>query len=238
LLSRLAVAVLSCALVVGSITTSAGAATGGSLTITPPQDTVLYGDCYEYPYSYAVTPPSADWNLEITLEDPFGAIETRDYVMDSDPLAGQESFLLCGEGIDDPGTYTIRAVLAWYDSQYNKTVEPPLITSFTLAKPATRTSLTVSTKRPVYSSKVVFKTGSTEQGRLGYSRLSFVKVRLEKYAGGKWRKVDVATSDGDGVTKFRYRWNSRRPAVKVRAVTLGTVDYTSSTSRPVTIRVR
>jgi hypothetical protein len=220
------------------VTTTAVAATSGSLTINPPQDTVLYTDCYEYPYSYAVTPPSSEWTVEITLEDPFGAVESGDYLSDSDPASGQESFFLCGGGIDDTGTYTIRAVMSWYDSQYNKTVEPPLVTTFTLDKPATRTTLAASTKRPSRGSKVVFKTRSTEQGRLGYSRLSYVKVRLEKYAGGKWRKVDVATSDGDGLTKFRYRWSTRDPAVKVRAVTLGTAKVAASISKQVTVRVR
>jgi hypothetical protein len=50
--------------------------------------------------------------------------------------------------------------------------------------------------------------------------------------------VDVATSDGDGLTKFRYRWSTRDPAVKVRAVTLGTAKVAASISKQVTVRVR
>jgi hypothetical protein len=208
------------------------------VSIEPPTDRVLYGDCYEYPYSYAISAPSSDWELDITLEDPFGAVESTNYVYDAEPSSGEETFTLCGDGMDDPGTYTLRAQLTWYDSEYNEHVEPELVASFTLAKPGTRTALGVSTKRPAYNKKIVFKSKSSEQGRLGYSRLSYVKVRLESYRGGAWRKVDVATSDADGVAKFRYRWNTRRPKVKVRAVTLGTAHLGSSSSKPITIRVR
>ena len=95
-----------------------------TLTVTAPTDTALYSGCYEYPYTYAVTPPTADWDLAVTLTDPRGALEASDHVSAPEPVAGTGSFLLCG-GTDDYGTYTISAQLTSYDAGYKATVERP-----------------------------------------------------------------------------------------------------------------
>lgn len=158
-------------------------------------------------------------------------------ILDSEPHTGQESLQLCG-GMDRPGTYTITATLEWYDSSYNKHVEPSTVVPFTLKPAATRTQLRASTTAPAYNSKIVFSTKSLIQGRLAYGRLDYEKVRLEAYRQGAWRKIDTTTTDGDGLAKFRYRWNTRNARVKVRAVTLGSAEWSLSTSRTLTIRVR
>ena len=210
----------------------------GSVMITPPSDHVLYDDCYDYAYSYAVTPPTADWNVDVEITDPFGAHESGDYIYDAEPRSGTSSLNLCGSGIDSPGTYTITATLTWYDASYNKFTEPPTVVSFTLARPATRTTIRASTTSPDYNTKVVFRAKSTVQGRLAYAPHQYEKVRLEAYVDGTWRKIDTTTTDSYGRAKFTYRWNTHKPRVKVRAVTLGSPAWAPSASDRVVIRVQ
>ena len=236
---RLVVGLLALA-TMAAVTTVAGSVPAyalGSVAITPPTDTVLYPDCYEYTYGYTISAPTADWDVDISITDPFGAQESSDFVYDAEPSTGTEVLSLCGDGIDRPGTYTISATMTWYDADFNKHIEPATSVQFTLAKPATRTTLRVSDPRPAYDQKLRFKTKSTIQGRLGYSRLEYKKVRLEAYRRGAWRKIDTTTTDGDGIARFRYRWNTHRHRVKVRAVTLGTATWTRSASPRITIRV-
>lgn len=128
--------------------------------------------------------------------------------------------------------------MTWYDASYNEFVEPATSVQFTLGKPATRTTLRVSTTRPVYNTRVVFRSKSTIQGRLAYARLEYEKVRLEAYVRGAWRKLQTVTTDGDGLARFRYRWDTRKPRVKVRAVTPGSASWRTSKSDPIVIRVQ
>jgi hypothetical protein len=219
-----------------SIAGSAHAA--GTVAITAPSDTVLHNDCYQYSYDYAVAAQPADWNVVVEITDPFGARESGDYIYDAEPVSGTSSFQLCGSGIDSPGTYTITATLTWYDSAYNKFVEPPTVARLTLDRPATRTAMRASTTRPGYNKKIVFRTKSTVQGRQAYAPHSYEKVRLEAYIKGAWRKISKATTNGYGRATFRYRWDTRRPRMKVRAVTTGSPAWAPSASKRVVVRVR
>ena len=108
---------------------------------------------------------------------------------------------------------------------------------FTLAKPATRTRLKASTKRPRYNGLVVFRVVSSEQARTGFARAGSAKVRLDAYVRGGWRVFDRRTASATGVSVFRYRWDLRR-GVRLRAVTLGSSSRQSSGSVPVTVKAR
>ena len=233
--TMLAVALAGSAAIVGG---GSAAYAAGSITITPPSDRVLYDDCYDYAYSYAIAAPTADWNVDVEITDPFGAHESGDYIYDAEPASGTSSLHLCGSGLDSPGTYRITATLTWYDASYNKITEPATVVSFTLARPATRTTLRASTTRPEYNTKVVFRAKSTVQGRLAYAPHQYEKVRLEAYVNGAWRKVDTTTTDSYGRAKFPYRWNTHKPRVKIRAVTLGSPAWAPSKSDSVVIRVQ
>jgi hypothetical protein len=215
---------------------AAPATTSGRVTVTAPTDTALYTGCYEYPYTYAVTPPTSEWDLAVTLTDPRGALEASDQVSESEPATGTGSFLLCG-GIDDVGTYTITARLTSYDAAYNATAEAPVTAPFTLGKPASRTTLRASTKRPRYNGLVVFRVVSSEQARTGFSRAGSAKVRLDAYVRGRWRVVNRTTASDTGVSVFRYRWDLRR-GVRLRAVTLGSPTRQASRSAPVLVKAR
>jgi len=234
----LALGATAAILATGSIVSGAGSAQAvGSVTITPPADKVLYEDCYDYTYSYAISAPSSNWDVDINITDPFGAYESGAYIYDGEPSLGTESLFLCG-GTDRPGTYTITSTLTWYDASYNEYVEPATSVQFTLGKPATRTTLRVSTRQPAYNSRIGFRSKSTVQGRLAYARLEYEKVRLEAYLNGAWRKVQTLTTDSDGLARFRYRWDIRKPRVKVRAVTLSSASWRASRSDPIVIRVQ
>lgn len=237
---RMAVTLLAVALAGPAAIVGGGSAAyaAGSVTITPPSDTVLYDDCYDYAYSYVITAPTADWNVDVEITDPFGAHESGDYIYDAEPASGTSSLQLCGTGIDSPGTYRITATLTWYDSSYNVFTEPATVVSFTLARPATRTTLRTFITRPEYDTKVVFRLKSTVQGRLAYAPHQYEKVRLERYVNGAWRKLDTATTDGYGRAKFPYRWSTHKPRVKVRAVTLGSPAWAPSKSDRLVIRVQ
>ena len=235
---RVALAATAASLVGGSLLYGAGTAeAAGSVTITPPADRVLYEDCYDYTYSYAVAAPSSDWTVDVEITDPFGAHESSDFLYDGEPSAGTGTLFLCG-GIDRPGTYTFSSTLTWYDASYNKYVEPTTSAQFTLGKPATQTNMRASTTRPAYNSRVTFTSKSTIQGRLAYARMEYDKVRLEAYLSGAWRKIQTTTMDGDGIAKFRYRWNTHRPRVKMRTVTLGNATWRASHSDPIVIKVQ
>ena len=221
----------------GALATAMPAHASGSVSLIPPSDAVLYKDCYDYTYGYAVAAPTSDWDVDITITDPVGAEESSDYVYDAEPSVGTETIYLCG-GQDRPGTYTMTAMLTWYDADSTKHIEPAIVVRFTLARSATKTTLNASTTRPAYNRIVVFKTKSLVQGRLGYSRLEYEKVRLEGYVRGAWRRIDTTITDSDGLAKFRYRWNTHKQRVAIRAVTLGTATWSKSTSAKVVIRVQ
>jgi hypothetical protein len=214
------------------------ASAAGVVSITPPADRVLYSDCYDYAYGYSVSPPSNDWEVDVEITDPFGAAESSNYIYDAEPTVGTETIYLCGDGIDRPGTYTITATMTWYDAAYNAHAEPPVTVQFHLGKPATTTVLTVSDRRPDFNEKVIFRTVSSVQARIGFSPLEYERVRLEAFLRGAWQRIGSKKTNGDGRARFRYRWNTHRPRVKVRAVTVGTPANNLSASSALVIRVR
>jgi hypothetical protein len=197
-------------------------------------DGVLYDDCREHPYAYAVAPPAEaeDWDLQVQAYGPDGQLSDTDFVHDG-VLAGNGSFLLCPPA-DLYGRFTIRATLDWYDGS---TWHPIALAdaSFSMRKPATRTGLSVSTRRPAYGTKVAYRFRVRDERPEGFAPTAFAWVVLQKRAHGRWVRVkDSRTlTHADGRVKLRLEYRRHRKPLRVRAVTQEGDRWAASVSAPV-----
>jgi hypothetical protein len=83
---------------------------------TSAPDGRLRRGCHDYPYRYAVTPPTSDWTLETFLTDRTGdGVASDAYFSDSDPRRDRAHFRMCRYAVH-AGRFTIRARLHWYSS--------------------------------------------------------------------------------------------------------------------------
>jgi hypothetical protein len=81
---------------------------------TAPNGTLRRG-CRNYRYHYQVSVPSGDWSLETFLRDPAGrGLASGMFLSDSDPRGQRTRFRFCRSSTR-PGTFTIRALVHWYD---------------------------------------------------------------------------------------------------------------------------
>jgi hypothetical protein len=196
-------------------------------------DGVLYDDCISQPYLYAVhdVPPDAtDWGIDVSLYDPKGRMADSDFV-DSAHSAGSRTFQLCAE-LDPYGTYTIRATFKWEDSgsawHYTSFDE----TRFTMRKPRSRTTLTVSTRRPASGQVVRYRITAYDERPGGFGRRAFAWVHLEKRSAGHWVRVkgSRAMTHSTGAVRVRLRYLGHHRTTRLRAVTERTSRYSRSFS--------
>lgn len=82
--------------------------------------------CRDYRYRYAVTPPRADWALEVFLTDRRGrAIGSEIIMSGANPTSGVRKWRICRSNTV-PGMFTIRGILTYndYPEQYSGAVTP------------------------------------------------------------------------------------------------------------------
>jgi hypothetical protein len=198
---------------------------------------VLYDDCLEYPYRYAVnTPADAGYRaLTATLYEPDGRpSQVVTVYPDSNSETGTESFSLCTQ-VDLYGTYTIRATVEWGpDAEHPDESSATLADGhFTLRKPMSRTTLTASTRRPAYGQRVAFRIRAYDENPSGYLARAFTWVHLEKRRDGHWVRIrgSRAMTHDNGAVKVRVRYlKHHHRTMKVRAVTERTSRFTRSYS--------
>jgi hypothetical protein len=102
----------------GVINPAAHAAGTGSVSAS---GGVLYSDCRQHAYTYALSLPAdtASWNLDVTVLGPDGLYSAGDFLYDdADPATGVADFQLCGGEL--AGLYTITATLTTYDADYTE----------------------------------------------------------------------------------------------------------------------
>jgi hypothetical protein len=108
-------AVLAAALALVSSPAVASADTHPEWGHTAAADARILKGCHRYSYSYALTPPDGDWQLETFLVGPHGRQYGSGWFITGDPLVGRSGWRLC-QRVVRPGTYTIRALLTVDDA--------------------------------------------------------------------------------------------------------------------------
>lgn len=211
------------------------AVAAGSLTAG---DGVLYSDCRDHPYYFAVSPPlgTDSWSMDVTAYGPDGTSQASDFVYD-DISTGVGGLQFCGSEL--AGRYELVAEIEYsdYDAAGSGTSTERLTSTFTMRKPQSRTRLQVSTKSPRYDSPVRFVVRSSDERPSGYFPTSYAEVRLQKRVGSRWVNVrgGKGYTDSRGRDVMTFRWNVRGRTV-VRALTLDSSGVEGSASSPVTMR--
>ena len=122
LATRIAAAILSTLLVVGTGTLATGSAkavpasrVGAGTGTTAMPDQVLRRGCRTYAYTYALAPTTGDWMFESFLVDPDGhTVSSGVFVSDSEANPGGAAFGLC-RSTTRYGLFTIMGRLTTYD---------------------------------------------------------------------------------------------------------------------------
>jgi hypothetical protein len=212
---------------------SAPALAAGGWTSAP--NGVLYSDCRDHPFSYAVELPAgtADWSMDVYAYSPDGLEASSDFIYDA-AETGTGNFFFCG--YEMPGRYTIEAEVEACDADYDCSTFSLDESSFYMRKPRTKTLLSASPLDARRGQVVKFVVTSKDERPRGYFRNDYARVYLQRKDGQRWVKIKgsqgLTGSNGKEVIKLRY--TGGRP--KVRAVTAASDAYSKSTSKPVTIR--
>ena len=197
---------------------------------------VLYDDCVHQPYLWSVSvPDDAGYRaLRVTLVDPAGAIADSGFVeAGANQESGTSTFLLCRPG-DPFGTYTIRSTVEWGPSKGVVAGTSQLDDShFTMRKPASRTTLTVSTRRPAYGQLVRYRIRAMDERPTGYAGTLAAWVLLQKRVDGNWVRIkgSRAATHVTGYVSVRLPYRLHHRTMRVRAVTQATSRYARSVSR-------
>jgi len=198
---------------------------------------VLYDDCRDHPYRYAVDPPGNPgyWDLVVSLRGPDGIETASDLVTRPASTGASELGPLCPP-TDLYGRYTIRATLRWGADESSITSSSQLDAAhFTLRKPHTRTALAVSTRRPAYGEVVVYRIRVRDERPTGYYPTAFAWVVLQQKVDGHWVRIKGSRTltHNTGRVKLRMKYLHHHKRTKVRAVTQEADRYARSVSTPV-----
>jgi len=198
---------------------------------------VLYDDCLPYTFRWVLdAPDDAGYrDLSASLVEPDGgSSQTVIVYPDTNEAAGTAAFTLCTQ-VDPYGTYTIKATVEWGpDVEHPDQGSAALPDShFTLRKPASRTSVTASTRRPAYGQRVAFRIRAFDENPSGFLPQEFTWVHLETRRDGRWVRIrgSRAVTHENGSVKVRVRYlKHHHRTMRVRAVTERTAKYTRSVS--------
>lgn len=220
----------------GLVAPAAAQETHGS---TAGSNGVLYDDCVLQPYSYAVTVPddSESWSLDTSAVGPDGQTADTGHVGNGEDLSGVGTFRLCSPP-DLFGRYTIHATLDWVDADTTPHHEVLADSQFTMRKPFTRTTLSVSTRRPAYRQYVAYRIGVSDERPAGYTATPFVWVVLQKKVDGQWVRIKGSRTltHSTGRVKLRLRYlRHHHKRLWVRAVAQESPQLSRSVSAPVRI---
>jgi hypothetical protein len=198
---------------------------------------VLFHGCLDYPYRWAVNvPDDARYRaLRTALVAPDGTVAGMPIgyvVVDANVASGTSSFRLCQE-THRYGTYTVRATVEWGPSPESIAGSSRLDDSrFRLRKPATRTSVSASTRRPHHGQVVRYRIATHDERPGGFGANAFAWVHLERKAHGHWvrMKGGRGMTHSTGRVKLRLRYPYHHERLLIRAVTEPTVRYARSAS--------
>ena len=222
---------------------SASAAVPGTLTTS---DGVLFQSCVRHPVSYAASPGSGNWSLFLTSTrsdgsaGPFASLSSGL----GDQPTGVTTLDFCagdGAGVYVPGRYTVSGALSWVDGGGVTHDEQLAPAAFTMAKPATRTTLTLSDRTPRPGQPISFRVKVTVQSPAGWTRVpdDALPLRLRVLARGPGEQRFSPLSGASGVYDYggtwsrKFRWLGTLPRAQFEAETRGNKLLDDSVSKVV-----
>jgi hypothetical protein len=219
-------------------------AEAGSLTTT---DGVLFPSCVAHPVSYAVAPGSGNWSLFLSSTRSDGA--SGPFVSLSSALGdqptGTTTLDFCGAGgsagVYVPGRYTLAGALRWVDGSGITHEEQLTPVTFAMAKPRTRTTLTLSDRTPRPGQPLRFLVTVKVQSPAGWVRVpdDALPLRLRVLARGPGEKRFTPLRGAAGVYDYggtwsrTFRWLGTVARARFEAETRGNRLVAASTSKVV-----
>jgi hypothetical protein len=226
-----------------AVVAPASAQAAGTLTTA---DGVLFQSCVRHPVSYAVSPGSDNWSLFLSSTRSDGS--PGPFVSLSPQLGAQPSGTttldFCGAGdtagVYVPGGYTLTGERTWYDGSGAHTEQLPPA-AFTMARPETRTTLTLSDRTPRPGQPIRFLVKVKVQSPSGWARVpdDALPLRLRVLARGPGEKRFTPLRGAAGVYDYggtwsrKFRWLGTLARAQFEAETRGNRLLDSSTSKVV-----
>jgi hypothetical protein len=195
----------------------------------------MYDDCRPYPYHWSIAvPEGAGYRaLRTQVIGPDGRVADTGYVVaDANAASGTSTFVLC-QRTDPYGVYTIHATAEWGPGPETISSHAQLDDSrFTMRKPFTRTTLSVSTRRPSPGERVSYRIRALDERPTGYAGTSAAWVLLQKRVHGHWVRIEGsrAMTHPTGYVTVRLRYAGHRTPLRVRAVTQASPRWAGSVS--------
>lgn len=234
------------ALLGSAVAVGVPASAQASSTLTT-SDGVLFQTCVRHPVSYAASPGSGNWSLHLsaTRSDgspgPFVSLSSNV----GDQPAGSTTLDFCGyggtAGVYVPGRYTLAGELSWVDPGGFTHTEGLPSSVFTMGKPQTRTTLTLSDRTPKPGQPIRFHVLVKVQSPTGWMRVpdDALPLRLRVLARGPGERKFSPLRGGAGVYDYggtwsrKFRWLGTLPRAQFEAETRGNDLLARSTSKVV-----
>ena len=210
-------------------------------------DGVLFQTCVKHPVAYATTPGSGNWTLFLSSKrsdgspGPFASLSSAL----GDQAAGSTTLDFCGAGdtagVYVPGGYTLTGTLSWVDGGGVTHTEQLPSAAFTMAKPQTRTTLTLSDRTPTAGQPIRFLVKVKVQSPTGWTRVpdDALPLRLRVLARAPGEKKFSPLHGAAGVYDYggtwsrKFRWLGTLARAQLEAQTRGNKLLGDSTSKVV-----
>ena len=227
---RLLVTALLAAVV--NVGASASAQAPNELTTS---DGVLFQTCVQHPVAYEATPGSGNWSLFLSSTRSDGApgpFVSLSSAMGDVP-GGTTTLDFCGygdtAGVYVPGSYTLTGELSWFDESGVVHTEQLPSAAFTMARPQTRTALSVSDRTPKPGQPLRFRVKVQVESPTGWMRVpdDALPLRLRVLARGPGEKAFTPVRGANGVYDYggtwsrKFRWLGNLPRAQFEAETRG-----------------
>lgn len=230
----------ACTLAIALLVTTVGLAAPASagpydVTVTSGPG-VIFADCTEHPFTYAVTPPEdADqWSLQLEIRQPNGEYAGRLHVVSPAATAGVLTERFCPR-YSVPGLYTVYGEYKVLENDpdsinYKQTITP--VPSFTVEMRMAEVEVTAapSDTTPRVGELVTVRVKVADETAGGLSPSSDAPVALQQRKGKKWVTVRGAKVDtskkGAAVVKFRAK-SPGKAKYRVRTKTHASVKASS-----------
>ena len=227
-----------------AVVAPASAQAAGTMTTS---DGVLFQSCVRHPVSYAVSPGSDNWSLFLSStrsdgsQGPFVSLSSA---LGAQP-SGTTTLDFCGygdtAGVYVPGSYTLTGTLSWVDGGGITHDDALPAVAFTMAKPETRTTLTLSDRTPRPGQPIRFLVKVKVQSPSGWARVpdDALPLRLRVLARGPGEKRFTPLRGAAGVYDYggtwsrKFRWLGTLARAQFEAETRGNRLLDSSTSKVV-----
>jgi hypothetical protein len=230
----------------GSVLAAGPSASAEASSTLTTSDGVLFQTCVRHPVTYAASPGSGNWTLFLSSSrsdgspGPFVSLSSAL----GDQPSGSTTLDFCGygdtAGVYVPGRYTLTGALSWVDGSGVTHNEQLPSAAFTMAKPQTRTTLTLSDRTPKPGQPIRFGVKVKVRSPTGWMRVpdDALPLRLRVLARGPGEKFSplhgaAGVYDYGGTWSRKFRWLGTLPRAQFEAETRGNDLLDESTSKVV-----